>query len=233
MRRLIHPIKKIYSEEASYRNFLRQEYLRHLRANRKKVEEAEEESEKGVSAEKLYSAVLHHKVLAVVFAVMLAALMFFYASKLASIIMVILLLVLASFSTVYKRMMGMPLGGVELITFGTVLVAVAFNPVIGLLFGIVSSLASEIISRNIGPLTWVYVFITGLLGFLAGYLSHLNIVFLGVAFAVASLLLNQVIYLFIGDADVKSMTVVYISTNLIFNIILFTTLGIRVLSLFT
>ena len=127
----------------------------------------------------------------------------------------------------------MPLGGIELVTFGTVLAAVAFNPVTGLLFGVVSSLASEIISQNIGPLTLVYVLITGLLGFLAGYLSYLNIVFIGVAFTVASLLLNQVIYLFIGDADVKSMTAFYIATNLTFNIILFATLGSRVLLLLT
>ena len=103
----------------------------------------------------------------------------------------------------------------------------------GFVFGVVSSLASEIISQNIGPLTLVYVLITGLLGFLAGYLSYLNIVFIGVAFTVASLLLNQVIYLFIGDADVKSMTAFYIATNLSFNIILFATLGSRVLLLLT
>lgn len=177
------------------------------------------------------SAVIHHKVIAAMIFALLVALVLFYARQIASIISVAILLLLASFSTIYKKKMGMPLGGIELVTFGTVLTAVAFNPIIGLLFGIVSSLASEIISQNIGPLTWIYVLITGFLGLLAGYFSHLNLFFLGVAFTASSLLFNQVIYLFIGDADIKSMTVVYIATNLIFNVILFATLGSRVLAL--
>ncbi len=180
---------------------------------------------------RIHSAVITHKVLAAIVFTLLAVLVLFYARQIASIISVILLLLLASFSTVYKKKMGMPLGGIELVTFGTVLTAVAFNPVIGLLFGIVSSLASEIISQNIGPLTWIYVLITGFLGLLAGYFSHLDLLFLGVAFTVASLLLNQAIYLFIGDADVKTMTVVYIVSNLAFNVILFATIGGRVLAL--
>ncbi len=177
------------------------------------------------------SAIINHKVLAAVVFASLAAIIFLYARQIALIISVVILLLLASFSTVYKRKMGMPLGGIELVTFGTVLTAVAFNPIIGLMFGIVSSLASEIISQNIGPLTWAYALSTGFLGLLAGYFSHLNLIFLGVAFTAASLLINQVIYLFIGDADIKSMTAVYIATNLIFNIILFATVGGRVLAL--
>ncbi len=180
---------------------------------------------------KIYSAIASHRVIAAVLALMLVALLVFYARQVVSVISLLLLLLLASFSTVYKRKMGMPLGGVELVTFGTVLAAVAFNPIIGLLFGIVSSLASEIISQNIGPLTWIYVLITGFLGLLAGYFSRLDILFLGVAFTVASLVLNQAIYLFIGDADVKTMTVVYIVSNLAFNVILFATIGGRVLAL--
>ncbi len=178
-----------------------------------------------------YSAFTSHRFLAAAFAIVLVALILFQARKVVSIIMLLLLLVLASFSTVYKKKMGMPLGGVELVTFGTVLAAVAFNPAVGLLFGIVSSLASEIISQNIGPLTWIYVVVTGLLGLLAGYFSHIDIVLLGTAVTAASLLINQVIYLFIGDADVKSITVLYIAVNLVFNIILFATVGGRVLAL--
>ncbi len=179
---------------------------------------------------RIRSAVANHKVIAATIFILLSLLVFFYARQVASAISVIILLLLASFSTIYKKKLGMPLGGFELVTFGTVLTAVAFNPLIGLLFGIVSSLTSEIISQNIGPLTGIYVLITGFLGLLAGYFSHLNIVFLGVAFTAASLILNQVVYLFIGDADVKTMTVFYIATNLILNIILFATVGGRVLS---
>ncbi len=179
----------------------------------------------------IHSKVFRHKVLAAIVFVLLVALILLYARQIASAISVILLLLLASFSTVHKRKMGMPLGGIELVTFGTVLVAVAFNPVVGILFGMVSSLASSIISQDIGPLTWIYVFSSGLVGLLAGYFSHLNIVFLGIAATVMLLLINQVVYLFIGDADIKTMTVFYIATNLIFNIILFATVGGRVLSL--
>ena len=181
--------------------------------------------------QRIHLAVVNHKVIASIVFVLLLVLIIFYVRQIVSIISLILLLLLASFSTIYKRKLGMPLGGFELVTFGTVLTAVAFNPFVGLLFGIVSSLASEIISQNIGPLTWIYVLITGFLGLLAGHFSHLNLVFLGVAFTVASLLLNQVIYLFIGDADIKTMTVFYIATNLTSNIILFATVGGRVLAL--
>ncbi len=181
--------------------------------------------------QRIHSAVVRHKALAAIVFALLVAFILLYARQIASIITVAILLVLASFSTVYKRKMGMPLGGIELVTFGTVITAVAFNPVVGLLFGVVSSLASSIISQDIGPLTWIYVFSAGLVGLLAGYFSYLNIVFIGVAATVMLLLINQLIYLFIGDADIKSMTAFYIATNLISNIILFATVGSRVLSL--
>ncbi|MBS3132643.1 hypothetical protein J4470_00745 [Candidatus Woesearchaeota archaeon] len=235
MKRFTEPIKRIYLEDATYRNFLRKEYERRLLAHHKKTEK--EAAKEAKAAKELcaggFAVVARHKRIA--FALLAVAIIgsVFYTAAVAKSLAVMALVLIASFSTVYKRKLGMPLGGIELVTFGTVLAAVAFNPVTGLLFGVVSSLASEIISQNIGPLTLVYVLITGLLGFLAGYLSYLNIVFIGVAFTVASLLLNQVIYLFIGDADVKSMTAFYIATNLSFNIILFATLGSRVLLLLT
>lgn len=154
-------------------------------------------------------------------------------TDIVKVLAVLVLLVLASYSTVYKRKLGIPLGGVELVTFGTIITAVVYGPWAGLVFGLISAAASETLSANLGPLTWMYILGMGVIGIFAGNLAGMNIIFLGLAATVAMLLLNNVWYLVIGDAEIKGFTLLYLGSNLIFNFLIFTTLATRVLSIMT
>lgn len=222
-------IKKVYSNDLAYRNFISKEYRRRLQLHH----DATAKELKAESVYKKSKTTKINKYTIIIPALILTVLVFFYAQAVVTTAAFVALLVMASFSTIYKRKLGIPLGGVELVTFGTVITALAFGPVVGLLFGVVSSLASEILSQNIGPLTWIYALTLALVGALAGSFSQFGIVFLGVVATILIIIINQLIYLFIGDEEVKSMTALYIVANLVFNVIIFTTLASRVLLLLT
>lgn len=136
-----------------------------------------------------------------------------------------MLLLLASYSTQYKRKLGLPIGGVELVTFGTVVIAVLMGPIWGALFGLLSSIGSELISANLGPLTWIYWLSLAGGGFVVGLFQTLDVFILGMGLTFLILLINQVVYLFIGDAEIKNMTIFYIITNAVFNAAIFKTLA--------
>ena len=222
-------IKRIYSSDLAYRNFVSKEYKRRLQLHHT----ATAAELKAESVYKKSKTAKINKYVIIIPSFLLVILVIFYASTVVTTAAFVLLFVLASFSTIYKRKLGIPLGGVELVTFGTVITAVAFGPIIGLLFGLVSSLASEILSQSIGPLTWIYALTMAFVGAFAGIFDSLGLVFLGIAATVLTVLINQVIYLFIGDGEVKSMTAFYIAANIIFNIIVFTTISSRILTLLT
>ena len=158
----------------------------------------------------------------------------FFTHTMVKAIIFILMLILASYSTVYKRKLGMPLGGPELVTFGTVLTGVAYGPWAGLLFGLISSTASEIISAGIGPTTWVYVLTAGAAGIISGYLHpYLPILVIGMLVTLFFLAANQLIFFVVGDPEIKAFTALYIVANIIFNLLMFGTLAGRTMMLMT
>ena len=158
----------------------------------------------------------------------------FFTNQIFKIVIFVVMLVLASYSTVYKRKLGMPLGGVELVTFGTVLTGVAYGPWAGLIFGIVSSTASEIISAGLGPTTWIYVLTMGGVGVVSGHVYPLvPILLLGMLATAALLAINQLIFFVVGDPEVKTFTMFYIIANLIFNFLMFSTLSGRIMTVLT
>ena len=234
MQRIIRPVKKLYSEDIVYRNFVAKEHRRRHAIHHKATEDelkAEAKEAKEAQSNKTKSFLVNHKISLLILSIIAVVITFVYTRAVLSTMGFIVLLIFASYSTYYKRKLGIPLGGIELVTFGTVITAVAFGPMIGLLFGIASSLGSEVFSQNFGPLTWIYILTMGAAGLFAGYFSNINLIILGVGATIFALAINQLIYLFIGDEEVKSMTLLYIVVNLLFNTIFFTTLGGRILSL--
>lgn len=158
----------------------------------------------------------------------------FFTHEVIKTVIFVAMLALASYSTVYKRKMGMPLGGPELVTFGTVLTGVAYGPWAGLIFGIISSTASEVISAGLGPTTWIYVLTVGGVGLAAGYLHpHLPLLLLGMLATVMLLAINQLIFFVVGDPEVKAFTMFYIVANILFNLLMFGTLSGRVITFMT
>ena len=230
MKRLIGHVCRFYSEDAAYRNFVCKDYMRRLEQHHRETDAELEAERKFIKTQRLNKRIV---LLIAFFASISLISMVFFTRAVVIAFTLTLLFILASFSTVYKRKLGIPLGGIELVTFGTVLTAVAFGPVVGMLFGLVSSIGSELFSQNIGPLTLLYVITLGGVGLFAGYFSQMNIVLLGIAATIAALLINQVAMLFIGDEEVKSFTAFYIVANTIFNFVVFSTLGQRALNLLT
>ena len=158
----------------------------------------------------------------------------FFTHEVVKAIIFVLMLVLASYSTIYKRKLGLPIGGPELITFGTVLTGVAYGPWAGLLFGLISSTASEIISAGIGPTTWVYILTAGGAGIISGYLHpYLPILVIGMAVTIFFLVANQLIFFIVGDPEIKAFTAFYIVANIIFNLLIFGTLAERTMMFMT
>ena len=209
-------------------NFEKAELRRHIQAH----ERAEEEvSQKGREGKIIHFYHLHK--LPLVFGLTISAilLLILFTRQIASIIALLILAILASLSTSYQKKLGMPLGGVELVTFGTVIAGMAFGTITGFAFGIITSLASQIAAASLGPLTWVYVITIGILGAVAGNFAGVSAVLIGMGAVIANLLINQVVYIFIGDEDVKTAAVFYIVVNLVFNAILFGAFGNAFLNL--
>lgn len=224
--------QKSTPQDTAYINFIRKEYRRRLAAHRGELGRDDSGEHEQSHTQKAIDFISHHRVVAVALAVLGIVSFIFYASAIISVAAFIGLLVVASLSTFYKRSLGgTPISGFEMVIFGTVISGVAFGPTAGLFFGILSSLASEIISINFGPLTWIYIVTTASIGFLSGIFSGLNIFFLGMAATAITLLVNQVVYLFIGDEDIKGATLFYIIANVTFNVVLFSTLGSRIVSI--
>ncbi|MFH1182331.1 MAG: hypothetical protein V1702_05205 [Candidatus Woesearchaeota archaeon] len=164
-------------------------------------------------------------VLAVVFLLLLV----FFTRNIINILVVILLMVLGSFSTYYKRRLGVPLGGFELVTFGTVVTGILYGPVVGGLFGAISLTASSVLSADISPMTLLGVLATGLGGVIAGLLNG-SVFFIGMLVTAEILILSQSVSFVIGDGEIKATAVIYIVTNMLTNIALFATLGPLVVS---
>ncbi|MBN2454236.1 hypothetical protein JXB11_01690, partial [Candidatus Woesearchaeota archaeon] len=94
-----------------------------------------------------------HKKVAVISAVVSLALLLLFLREVANFMLVVVLLLLASFSTYYKRRLGVPLGGFELVTFGTVITGMLYGPVVGGLFGFIGLTASSVLSADISAFT--------------------------------------------------------------------------------
>jgi hypothetical protein len=220
-------LKRVIEADPAYRNLVNKEYRRHRAAHAKADKELN-----GSHESKVRMFIAHHlrAVVSVSIAILLLSMVLFTEQLITAVTAGVLLL-LASYSTYYKRKLGMPLGGVELVTFGTVLTGMALGPTMGLLFGVISATASEVLSAGIGPLTWIYILTMAVIGMAVSRFPDSMLFAVGMGVVVINLLINQVIYLFIGDEDVKSMTAIYLVVNLFFNAILFGTIGVFIFNL--
>lgn len=155
-------------------------------------------------------------------------LFFFLNYDIKGVIVVAILGVIASYSTVWKRYLrGFP-SSVELLTFGTVITGIAYGPQAGFLFGFTTNFAAEIISSAVDVFTFLYVFLRGIIGFVAFFLYHdfhLGIVAIGVISAAEFTFMTAPFYLLPGDAEAKLKVYTSFFISLGMNFIIFTVLG--------
>lgn len=143
-------------------------------------------------------------------------------SLLKDLLSAALLFLAGAFSTYYKRKLeGFGAIGFELITSTALVAGIAFGPVAGALFGFATSLASVIISRDVGPPTAFFLIASTAVGAFALPLSSFfGIVALGmIALAFSTLLVQAFTFFVQTDAELKAAAAVGILTNFAVNYI--------------
>lgn len=153
---------------------------------------------------------------------------FLFFSQIKSILIVASLAILGAFGQLYKRIARIP-SAVEFVTFGTVVVAVAYGPVAGALFALAVSFAAEIISGGIDAFVLVYWPVRILSGIFAATMPFGSIISTGIATTLFINLLAQPVYILSSDSEMKVKGIVYLVSNIAFNILLFRFLGEAVL----
>ncbi|MBI2145085.1 hypothetical protein HYU18_02060 [Candidatus Woesearchaeota archaeon] len=171
-----------------------------------------------------FKSLTPRNVLLLVSAVVILAL---FGRNLKDIVLVSILAVAASYSTVYKRTIRVP-SAVELVTLGTVITGAAYGPVVGALFGVVTTIASEIISSGVDVNTLFYAVGRGI----AGGVSQTLIFGLGwgvVAVGMIALVIfhavSDAIYVVSGGIEAVPKILYFIVINTLFNLIMFTFFG--------
>ncbi len=143
------------------------------------------------------------------------------------VIIVSVLAVVASYSTIYKRVIRIP-SAIELVTLGTVVVSISYGPLPGAVFAVVTTIASEIISSAVDMFTLVYAFARGIIGVIAVYAFQWtggNMVLLGLLMALLFNAICQPVYLLPGDIETKVKAMYFFFMSIIFNLLAFFLLG--------
>lgn len=151
----------------------------------------------------------------------------FFGRNIKDILLVSALAFAASYSTIYKRTIRVP-SAVELVTIGTVVTGAAYGPLVGALFGILTTFASEIISSGIDAFTMFYAAARGISGGVAFFLVNsmsFSVVSMGIVALVVFNVLCQPIYQMSGDVEAKVKGVYYLIVNTLFNLLVFTFFG--------
>jgi hypothetical protein len=178
---------------------------------------------------KAYDFMLRHKkAAALVIAFFILTLLF--TSKIRIIISILLLAAAGAFGQVYRRSIRVP-PAIEFVTFGTVLVGYSYGPWAGAIFGIVVTLAAEVMSSTIDAFVIGYVPSRAAIGVIASFLTAHGIVDVGIWMTIAYNVLAQPLYLLQPDAELRLKLVFFVTGNIIFNIMLFRLLAEPVLFL--
>ncbi len=155
---------------------------------------------------------------------LLTWLFFLMGGNLQGTIFITLMGIAASYSTYYKRAVKIP-SAIELVTIGTVVTSIHYGPVAGALFGIITTLGSEVVSGAVDVFTILYMFARGVIGAVAFLFADWNIVLLGIGAVLLFNIICQPFYLMPGDIETKIKGMYYFVTNIVFNFLAFFFLG--------
>ncbi len=139
----------------------------------------------------------------------------------------------ASYSTIYKRTIRMP-SAIELVTLGTVITGAAYGPLVGVLFGVLTTFASEIISSGVDVNTLFYAISRGIAGGVAQLLIvnfGVGVLAMGMITLVLFHVISDAIYLISGGIEAVPKMIYFIVVNTLFNLLVFAFLGSPLLSL--
>ncbi len=140
---------------------------------------------------------------------------------------VIALGVAASFSTSYKRVVRMP-PAVELVTFTTIIVSLAYGPLVGVIYAAIVTFTAEVMTNALDVFIISFVPSRAVIALTAGFLFHQfsgNIILTGAVSSVLYNLLAQPFYLFMADAEMRVKSLFFIALNIGSNFAIFAVLG--------
>jgi hypothetical protein len=135
--------------------------------------------------------------------------------------------IIASFSTSYKRFIRIP-PAFELTTFATVIVSLAYGPLVGAIFAAVVTTTAEILTNALDLFIISFIPSRIIIALTATFFFNQfngNILLTG---AVSSLLYNllaQPFYLFMADVEMRMKSIFFIFLNIGSNFIIFAILG--------
>ncbi len=174
----------------------------------------------------LFGFLWKNKVKAAIAAAFLAVLIMF--SRIVIPAMVIVFMgVVASFSTSYKRFIRVP-PAVELVTFTTVMVSLAYGPVVGAVYGAIVTVTAEVMTNALDLFIISFVPSRAAIALSAGFFFHQfngNILLTGAVSSVLYNLLAQPVYLFMADAGMRVKSMFFIAFNIGSNFAIFAILG--------
>lgn len=151
-------------------------------------------------------------------------LLFFFFKEVKSVALVAFLAFIGAFGQFYKRYVRFT-SAVEFVTFGTVIVSVAYGAAAGMLFALAVSFAAEVISGNIDAFMLIYLPVRVLSGLFAAAVPLAGVAAVGIATTLFINILSQPFYLFQGDAEIRLKGIAYFVINIFFNAVLFNLLG--------
>jgi len=140
---------------------------------------------------------------------------------------IIILGLIGSFSTSYKRIIRVP-PAFELVTFTTIIVSLAYGPLVGIIFAAVVTIIAEIMTNALDIFIISFVPSRMIIALTAGFMFmqfNGSIILAGLASSVLYNLLAQPFYLFMADVEMRMKSIFFIFLNIGFNFIIFTVLG--------
>jgi hypothetical protein len=174
----------------------------------------------------LFAVLLRNK-LKVTIAVVLLFLIISFSSIILPVVVILTLGVIASFSTSYKRFIRVP-PAIELVTFTTVIVSLAYGPIVGALYGAIVSFTAEILTNALDIFILTFVPSRAAIGLMAGLFFSFfngNILLTGVALSIAYNLMAQPVYIFLADVEMRMKSFFFLFLNIGTNFIWFAVLG--------
>ncbi|MBS3132786.1 hypothetical protein J4470_01480 [Candidatus Woesearchaeota archaeon] len=174
----------------------------------------------------LFAFLLRNKFKAAI-AVVLLVLIISFSNIIFPAIVIMSLGVIATFSTSYKRIIRMP-PAVELITFTTVIVSLAYGPVIGAIYGAVVSFTAEVMTNALDIFILTFVPSRAVVGLVAGLAFDMfngNILVTGVSLSIMYNLIAQPFYIFLADVEMRMKSFFFLFLNIGSNFIWFAVLG--------
>jgi len=159
--------------------------------------------------------------------VVLALLIILFSEIIIPAAVIITLGIIASFSTSYKRFLRIP-PAVELITFTTVIVALAYGPLIGAIYGAVVSFIAEILTNALDFFVITFVPSRAIMALVAGFFFNQfsgNILITGFVCSVFYNLIAQPLYIFMADVEMRMKSFFFLFFNIGSNFVIFAVLG--------